>query len=91
MLLTRIPAILRENILHRYHNALLAHGVEIYSWEDLLRDYQMGLIYWVLMPVQDCAGGSSRDYWWPKMQCLVAAFQEWGCEKLLTARAIGEN
>ena len=42
-----------------------------------------GLIYWLLVPVQDCYGGSSKEYWWPKMQCLVAAFREWDCERLL--------
>jgi hypothetical protein len=35
------------------------------------------------MPVQDRHGGASKDYWWPKMQCLAAAFDEWGCAGLL--------
>lgn len=80
-----------EKILRRYYACLQAHGVKSYSWDDLLRDYRMGLIYWLLVPVQDYFGGSSKVYWWPKMQCLVAAFQDWGCEKLLTERAIGEG
>ena len=41
------------------------------------------LIYWLLVPVQDRYGGAGKAYWWPKMQCLVAAFQDWQCEALL--------
>ncbi|HEY7356418.1 MAG TPA: phosphotransferase [Ktedonobacterales bacterium] len=69
--------------LRRYHAALRAQGVRDYTWDDLVRDYQIGLIYWLLVPVQDGADGSSKDYWWPKMQCLVAAFRDWRCEALL--------
>ena len=71
-------------ILERYHTALQAHGVDNYSWEDLKIDYQSGLIYWLLVPLQDRFDGASRDYWWPKMQCLVAAFREWHCDELLS-------
>lgn len=70
-------------ILRRYHAALQAHGVQSYTWDEMLTDYKIGLIFWLLMPVQDCYGGSKTSYWWPKMQCLVAAFREWNCEELL--------
>ena len=72
-----------EGILRRYHATVRAHGVSEYAWEDLLADYRLGLIYWLLVPVQDAADGARVDYWWPKMQCLVAAFREWGCEEAL--------
>jgi hypothetical protein len=72
-----------QNILRRYHTCLRTHGVNDYSWEDLLTDYRTGLIYWLLVPVQDRYDGSSKDYWWPKMQCLVAAFRDWHCADLL--------
>ena len=68
-----------QRILRHYHQNLLAHGVQNYLWDDLVADYKTGIIYWILVPVQDCFGGASRDYWWPKMQCLVAAFREWDC------------
>lgn len=72
-----------EGMLRRYLATLQAHGVRAYSWDDLVRDYRLGLVFWLLMPVQDAAGGSRRDYWWPKMQCLVAAFRDWRCGELL--------
>jgi hypothetical protein len=81
-----------QQILRRYHAMLQAHGVRDYTWPDLLTDYRTGLIYWLLVPVQDSYGGS-KEYWWPKMQCLVAAFREWHCAELLgiAADAAGFN
>jgi hypothetical protein len=72
-----------DRILRRYHTILQAYGVKDYGWEQLVTDYKTGLIYWLLVPVQDRYGGSSREYWWPKMQCLVAAFRDWQCHELL--------
>jgi hypothetical protein len=72
-----------ENILRQYHAALQRYGVSNYSWDELLTDYKLSLIFWLLMPVQDCYGGARKLYWWPKMQCLAAAFREWRCEELL--------
>lgn len=74
-------------ILRHYLATLQASGVTEYGWEDLLRDYRLGLVFWLLMPVQDAADGSARDYWWPKMQCLMAAFREWGCEEMMEGNA----
>lgn len=72
-----------ERILRRYLATVQASGVRDYDWDELVIDYQSGLIYWLLVPLQDRFGGSPKDYWWPKMQCLVAAFREWRCEELL--------
>jgi thiamine kinase-like enzyme len=72
-----------ETILRRYYATLQARGVTDYSWENLLTDYRLGLIFWLLIPVQDGADGARKAYWWPKMQCLVAAFRDWRCADLL--------
>lgn len=73
-----------QMLLQRYYQTLCANGVTGYSWDALLTDYRSGLIYWLLVPVQDRYGGAGKDYWWPKMQCLVAAFRDWECAALLT-------
>jgi hypothetical protein len=57
--------------------------VRDYDRDELVVDYQSGLIYWLFVPLQDRFGGSPKGYWWPKMQCLAAAFREWRCEDLL--------
>jgi hypothetical protein len=72
-----------EQALRRYHATLQASGVGSYAWDDLVLDYRHGLIYWLLVPLQDRFDGSARDYWWPKMQCLVSAFRDWQCADLL--------
>ncbi len=70
-------------MLQRYYQNLCSYGVTTYALEDLLTDYRSGLIFWLLMPVQDRFGGAGKEYWWPKMQCLVAAFEDWECERVL--------
>lgn len=72
-----------QRILAHYYRTLVAHGVRGYGWEDLLADYRAGLIFWLLMPVQDGGDGAPSSYWWPKMQCLMDAFDDWGCGALL--------
>jgi thiamine kinase-like enzyme len=72
-----------QKILRRYYAALQTYGVQHYSWEELLTDYKHGLIFWLLMPVQDRYGGAGKSYWWPKMQCLVGAFRDWDSQEML--------
>ncbi len=72
-----------QKMLQRYYHTLCHHGVTGYSWDDLLTDYRSGLVYWLLIPVQDRFGGAGKGYWWPKMQCLLAAFEDWDCIQLL--------
>ena len=49
-------------ILRRYFAVLQQHGVQSYAWDDLLTDYKTGLIFWLLMPVQDRHDGSGKEY-----------------------------
>ncbi|GCE16136.1 oxidoreductase family protein [Tengunoibacter tsumagoiensis] len=69
--------------LRLYYATLTEHGVTNYSWEDLLTDYKIGLIEWLFVCIQDAWEGSAKKYWWPKMQCLVDAFQDWDCKGML--------
>ncbi len=70
------------NVLRQYHRLLHENGVSGYAWENLIRDYQLSIIDWLLIPVQDCFDGSGKAYWWPKMQCLAHAFEDWHCTDL---------
>lgn len=72
-----------QKLLRRYLRVLQTEGVRGYGWDDLVGDYQAGLIFWLLVPLQDRYDGAPKDYWWPKMQCLAAAFRDWGCVELL--------
>lgn len=69
-------------LLRRYHAQLLAHGVRGYNWPALLLDYRLMLAYMLFDPIWNQASGSSREYWWPKLQCLAAAYRDWQCNLL---------
>lgn len=72
-----------QRILQHYFAQLQARGVQNYSWDDLLLDYRLALIEWLLITVQDARNGSKRSYWLPKLQCISAAFEDWHCADLL--------
>ena len=70
-------------MLKRYHAGLIAHRVRDYSWDDFCNDYRAGIIYWLLVPIQDAHDGADPSYWLPKVTCLTEAFLDWDCQSLL--------
>ena len=72
--------------LRLYHRTLRNSGVSVYTWDDLLTDYRAGLLYWLLMPLQDAADGSPPSYWLPKLHCRAPAAREWNCLDLVPGR-----
>jgi len=72
-----------DRLLRRYYATLQTHGIMGYSYADLLLDYRAMLALMIFDPVWNQTGGSSPRYWWPKMQCLVAAFRDWNCAELV--------
>ncbi len=72
-----------QRMLQRYLAQLQSQGVRNYSWDDLLTDYRLEIIEWLLNTVQDARDGSKRSYWLPKLQCVSAAFEDWHCAELL--------
>lgn len=65
------------HVLQQYHHTLQENGVSDYAWDDLARDYQLGIIDWLFVALQDRMDGAERNYWWPKMQCIAHAFEDW--------------
>ena len=64
-----------EQVLRRYYQALHAHGVTHYGWQDLLADYQHGLIYGCScryrMPLtaqHTTTGGPKCSAWWLRFE-----------------------
>jgi len=74
-----------EQALRRYHQTLCAHGVTDYTWDDLMTDYRLMITLMIFVPVWDQTEGSPREYWWLKMRCLTAAYQDLECAKLFEA------
>lgn len=69
-------------VLRQYHRTLQTHGISGYAWDNLLTDYRLSILDWLWVPVQDAFDGSGKAYWWPKMQCLMQAFEDWNCQDL---------
>ena len=51
-------------LLRRYHEALLAHGVALYSWDDLLLDYRRCVVRNLTMPIIFWSRGMKPEDWW---------------------------
>jgi hypothetical protein len=74
---------LEEPLLRRYHDQLLAHGVEDYDWERCWNDYRLSVIRILFFPVWMHAGGRSSVTWWPMLERVILAFQDLECVNLL--------
>jgi hypothetical protein len=72
-----------QRALERYHAALCTAGVENYTFADLHTDYRHMVVHMLFDPIHDAVAGSSRAYWWPKLQCLAGAFRDLDCAALL--------
>lgn len=70
-----------DYLLHHYLEELHRLGVD-YSWQDLCADYRLSLAYMLFDPLWNAVSGSSRSYWFPKLSCLIAAYQDWNCAGL---------
>lgn len=72
-----------ETMLRRYFAALQAHGVTNYTWDQLMEDYRLMIMIFLQVAIWDQTNGSVRDYWWPKLQCLLSAARDLDCVSLL--------
>jgi hypothetical protein len=46
-------------------------------------DYRLMVLLMIFDPAWNQTSGSRRDYWWPKLRCLTANFQDLACGDLL--------
>jgi hypothetical protein len=71
-------------LLHRYHAGLLRDGVKHYSFEQLMDDYRAMITMVIWVAVWDQTYGSGKGYWWPKLQCLLGAYNDLDCDRLVS-------
>jgi hypothetical protein len=72
---------LEKYVLRRYLHGLQSHGLK-YTWENLCNDYRLCLCYMLFDAVWNATSGSAKEYWFPKLQCLIQAYQDWDCAEL---------
>jgi hypothetical protein len=74
---------LESSLIHRYHEALVAHGVSNYSLDDLWLDYRRGVIRNLTNPIFFWKRGMNPEYWWDRLECALAAYDDLACDELL--------
>jgi thiamine kinase-like enzyme len=75
---------LEKNLLMRYHEGLVRHGVEDYEWTDCWQDYRLSVLLRVLfMPMWFCVSGSAESWWVHSLERALAAVEDLGCLELL--------
>jgi Ecdysteroid kinase-like family len=65
-----------EVSLRFYHQCLQAYGVKTYTWENLLQDYKLSIIYLLFEAIWNQTSGSPENYWRKKLQCLTESLLE---------------
>ena len=71
--------------MRHYHERLLANGVSGYSWEACWRDYSLGAINNLLVPLWAWVAQGRDLGWhrWHQIEKAMLAFHDLGCEQLL--------
>lgn len=64
------------DLLRRYHDELLQHGVEGYGWDDCWYDYRVMVIHNLFTPVWQWSAKLRPGIWWPNLESIVLAFQD---------------
>ncbi len=72
-------------ILHHYHDQLLARGVRDYSWQQHFDDYRLSVAICVYVAIEWCRGGINYEWthvWLPKLQRSLTACDDLNCREL---------
>jgi hypothetical protein len=76
---------LEKPLLRRYHDQLLAHGVDGYSWDQLWTDFRLMIPMGVYIAVEYSRGGLHTDLqfvWLPYLQRTLTACDDLDCAAL---------
>jgi hypothetical protein len=68
-------------LLGRYLSRLGEHGIT-YCLDTLLDDYRVCIVYQLFRTIWDQTSGARATYWRPKLDCVVASFEDHGCADL---------
>jgi hypothetical protein len=72
-----------QPLLHRYHEALVRHGVSGYGYDALLDDYRLSALWQIMIPVWQATAKLPAAIWWSHFERAMLAFEDLGCEALL--------
>ena len=75
-------------ILRRYHEQLIAYGIDNYSWAQLLDDYRLSAAMGVYVATEWCRAGLDEEWthvWLPMLQKTLTACDDLNCRELWVA------
>lgn len=73
---------LTRDLVHRYYDGLMRHGVEDYGWEDFWHDYRLSTVralFKAIMPFRD------EERCWVILDRAFDSFRDLSCEELLAS------
>ncbi|OQX34661.1 MAG: hypothetical protein B0D91_12065 [Oceanospirillales bacterium LUC14_002_19_P2] len=73
-----------KRLLQHYHAALLDAGVEDYSFEQLMDDYRLMVIFQLFAAIKEQVRGCAKPLWLNRLLCLLGAFEDLECRQLLS-------
>ncbi len=74
---------LERPLLRYYHEALLAKGIENYSFDELWLDYRRCAIRNLTIPILFWSRGMKPEGWWHRLECALAAYRDLNCDELI--------
>jgi hypothetical protein len=74
---------IEHDLIKRYYDRLLLHGVQNYSWEECWEDYRRQAAEQVLFPLRFWMNRLPTDFWGVFLQRPLRAFRELACAGVL--------
>jgi hypothetical protein len=74
---------LERPLVQYYHEGLLAHGREDYTFDELWLDYRRCAVRNLTIPIISWSRGMKPEFWWHILECALAAYSDLDCEELL--------
>ena len=74
---------LEKPLIRRYHEALQAHGITNYSYDELWLDYRRCVVRNLTFPIIVWSRGRKPEEWWNRLECALAAYRDLACDELL--------
>ena len=74
---------LEQDLLQRYHRALLASDVRDYSWDACWNDYRLSLVKHLCTPVYQWVNGVRPVVWWSNLERILTSYEDLGCAEIL--------
>ena len=74
---------LLEDLVRRYYDGLVRHGVTGYGWEDCWHDYRLSTVRNLFIPLNAAIWGTPLEWCWKHMERAFRSFRQLGCAELL--------